>query len=832
MQNKHQAFITHKPANRRHDYISLSVLFFVVASIVFPSRSLFGQTEKAEKPLPKEETINVVDIAKQSSEAILDARQIEERLISLPDLLKTKKETDSLVQSIDKSMKKNKKADLEAGGMRKLETSLILLQQQRSTLRREKSNLSTLLDNLVENKNILSSNLMYWKKVKATIRKKRLGKSVENSANKVIAVLNKTIYGIDKRTNMTMGMIGKLSAQELEIDTQISYINKIRQKKQGEILSAKQPSFFALDYHNRKSLDLSGPLNQFYRVDLKNLTHYLSSNLDKVLLHVILIFLFVIIFIRLGKMPVPLEIGKSLQYKKRLKELLSRPISTALIIGLFSSVVIYPNRPLIFRDLIVLLIIPPIIILLRSIVKPLFHKYIYALAVILVGMTLYSYLPVTHLFSRFLLLFISLIELMSAISFLMTFRKGYSINKKVLPFIQIAGYGAVLVIVAGVAGNIFGKVLLARYLLFSIAQIVLITLLIMVTVSLLNGIFVTFITSKAAQRSNFIRKNKENLVKKIPRFVHFLAFIILGHYILMILGWETSFSNALGNWLWHEYKIGSITFSWGRLFVFLFIVWFSIFIARITKDVLEDDILNKVHMEEGLPHTIAMMARYTLITIGVLLAFSALGMPMSDLAIMFSAFGVGIGFGLQNIFNNIVSGFILLFERPIKIGDTIEVGELVGTVRSIGIRASNIRTFDGAEIIVPNGNLISSEVVNWTLSDQRRRIEIKVNVAYDSDPEKVKDVLLKLLENHEDVAKDPRPGIYFVDMGNSALVFRVLFWTHQYGKWYSIRSNMMYAVFQTLKEAGIEIPYDQLDLHIRSSAAESSHPKGPDTNGS
>ena len=809
----------------KHVYIKLFFLLLFSASAIFPSQILFGQTEKVAKPVPAEETVNVVDVARQSSEAILDARQIKERLISLAKLLKIKRETDSLVESVDKFMKKDKKADLEAGGIRKLETSLILLQQQKSILRRKKSDLSALLDNLVENKNILSAKLLYWKKVKAAIRGKRLGKTVENPANEVIAMLDKTIYGINKLTNITMGMVGKISALELDIDTRVSELTRMRQKKQGEILSARQPSFFSLNFHDKKSLDVSGPLAQFYNVDLKNLKNYLITNLDKVIFHMVLVFLFIFLFVRLGKVPLPLEPGKSLRYKKRLKELLLRPISSALIPGLFISVVIYPNRPLIFRDMIVLLIIPPIIILLKSIVKPLFHKYIYALAIVLVAMILYSYLPVTHLISRFLLLFISLTELVSALSFVSAFRKSYNLHKKAVQFVQVLGYGVILVIIAAVVGNIFGKVLLARYLAFSIAEMVLILLLIMVTASLVNGISVTFITSRLARRSNFIRKNKEELVKKVPRFVNFLALIILVHYILLILGWETAFSQAVGNWLWHEYRMGSITFSWGRLFVFLFIIWFSIFIARIVRDVLEEDILNKVKMEEGLPHTIALMARYTLITVGVLLAFSALGMPMSDLAIMFSALGVGIGFGLQNIFNNIVSGFILLFERPIKIGDTIEVGELVGTVRSIGIRASNIRTFDGAEIIVPNGNLISNEVVNWTLSDQRRRIEIKVNVAYDSDPEKVKKVLLRLLENHGDVAKDPKPGIYFIEMGNSALVFRVLFWTHQFGKWYSIRSNMMYDVFQALKEAGIEIPYDQLDLHIRSTEAEAVHPK-------
>jgi len=361
--------------------------------------------------------------------------------------------------------------------------------------------------------------------------------------------------------------------------------------------------------------------------------------------------------------------------------------------------------------------------------------------------------------------------------------------------------------------------------LFSVSGIVLVSFLITVTAIMINGTAVIFISGNLAGKSNVIRKNKYTLLKKVPRFINFIASIVLIYYILIILGWSDAVVGSLSDWLSNSYKIGSLTFSWGKLFVFLFIIWFSIFLAKIVRAVLEDDMLNKVKMEEGLPHTIAMMARYSLITLGVILAFSALGMPMSDLAIIFSAFGVGIGFGLQSIFNNLVSGFILLFERPIKIGDTIEVGELVGTVRSIGIRASNIRTFDGAEIIVPNGNLISNEVVNWTLSDQRRRIEIKVSVSYKTDPARVTKILLGLLEGHEDVANDPQPGIYFIEMGDNALIFRVLFWTYQYGKWYSIRSKIMYEIFDTLKAAGIEIPYNQLDLHLRSSDVTGIHPK-------
>ena len=181
---------------------------------------------------------------------------------------------------------------------------------------------------------------------------------------------------------------------------------------------------------------------------------------------------------------------------------------------------------------------------------------------------------------------------------------------------------------------------------------------------------------------------------------------------------------SVAQFLTDDISIGSASFTFAGILTFFLVIWLSIVVANIIRAILEEDVLNKMKLAKGLPHTISVMVRYTLITVGLLLAVSAAGMPLDSLTILFGAFGVGIGFGLQNIFNNLVSGLILLFERPIQIGDTIEVGQLMGNVKSIGIRSSNVRTFDGAEVIVPNGQLISNEVVNWTLSDQTRRIEV------------------------------------------------------------------------------------------------------------
>jgi small-conductance mechanosensitive channel len=184
--------------------------------------------------------------------------------------------------------------------------------------------------------------------------------------------------------------------------------------------------------------------------------------------------------------------------------------------------------------------------------------------------------------------------------------------------------------------------------------------------------------------------------------------------------------------------------------------------------------------------------------------------------VLTGAFGVGIGFGLQDIVKNFVSGLILLFERPIKIGDQIQLGELAGEVTGIGIRASTVRTWEGADVIVPNGNLVSSQVINWTFADSHRRVDVMVGVAYGTDPKQVLDLLVRVASDHPDILKHPVPVALFLGFSDSSLNFSLRAWTEQADRFIHIRSELTVAVLTALREAGIEIPFPQRDLHVRS----------------
>ena len=246
-------------------------------------------------------------------------------------------------------------------------------------------------------------------------------------------------------------------------------------------------------------------------------------------------------------------------------------------------------------------------------------------------------------------------------------------------------------------------------------------------------------------------------------------------------------------------------------------IWFSVFITRVITRVLEKDVFTRVTTSKGMPSTIILLLRITLITGGFLLAAGAAGMELTNLSIILGAFSVGIGFGLQNIFNNMVSGLILAFERPIKVGDVVQVGELMGTVKTIGLRSSNVRSFDGAEVIVPNGNLISNQMINWTKSDSNRRMDIRVGVTYGTDPETVINLLEEVVTDYPEVRKSPAPKAYFLEFGESSLDFRLLAWVHLDVR-LETESKLKVDISGRLKEAGIEIPFPQRDLHIRSDA--------------
>ena len=266
-----------------------------------------------------------------------------------------------------------------------------------------------------------------------------------------------------------------------------------------------------------------------------------------------------------------------------------------------------------------------------------------------------------------------------------------------------------------------------------------------------------------------------------------------------------------------SYPIGfqRVHITLGNILSFLFLLIVGYALANLLAFALRKLLLSRFPLQRGLPFTISKVTYYVLLVLVFLAALANAGMELNKFTLVTGALGVGVGFGLQNIVNNFASGLILLFERPIRVGDTVEMKGLAGIVKRIGARSSTIQTGEDAEVIVPNSNLISNEVINWTLSSVRRRVGIPVGVAYGTEPERVLSLLIEVAAAHSGVTRNPKPEAYFVGFGDSALNFELRFWTYQ-EDWFRLKSDVAVGLTKALREANIEIPFPQRELHIRS----------------
>jgi small-conductance mechanosensitive channel len=222
-------------------------------------------------------------------------------------------------------------------------------------------------------------------------------------------------------------------------------------------------------------------------------------------------------------------------------------------------------------------------------------------------------------------------------------------------------------------------------------------------------------------------------------------------------------------------------------------------------------------MGPGGQQSLASLAHYTLVFLGVLLALGVLGIDLTKITIMLGALGVGIGFGLQQIVNNLVCGIFLLVERPIRVGDYIELGDGEwAEVKRIGLRATRVLTFDRADVWIPNADLITHQVVNWTFSDRFARLKLPVGVAYGSDTAQVLNILMEVANEDKAVVQYPAPYAFFSGFGDSSLKFELRVYLLDLDNWFTVYGRLYQAIEHKLREAGVTIPFPQRDLHLRS----------------
>jgi small-conductance mechanosensitive channel len=540
---------------------------------------------------------------------------------------------------------------------------------------------------------------------------------------------------------------------------------------------------------------------------------FVTENWPRVAFHVVLFTILIAAVIALRRY-MPAE-GIEDQELRAPVYLLGRPVASAALLALLGSRLVYTNVPTPVVSVLVMAGLLVVVWLVRGLVEEEFRAPLYVLAALfLIERERLLAAEGTFLY-RVLLLVATTAGLAAFIWFLRIQRRAGERTRLKAAVALGARIGAVL-LGASLLANVAGLVTLADLLNGGVVWSAALALILATGVIIAHGGICVALRTRLARQLQVVRVHETGIITATGRFIRFVAVLWWGTIALRSFSMYEPFRSAIVEFLTRPRTLGSATLRIGDWVLFGVTIWAAVWLSRIVRYLLDEDVLPRLELRRGIAGLVSALARYTMLGLGVTVALAAAGIRLDRLAFIAGALGVGIGFGLQNIVSNFVSGLVLLFERPVQVGDTVEVGTLFGQIRRIGVRSSTVRTFQGADVIVPNANLITNEVVNWTLSDQLRRADVNVGVAYGNDPEQIREILLGVARAHRDVLDTPEPAALFVGFGESSLDFSLRCWTSEFSRFLTIRSELATAVYAALREAQIEVPFPQRDLHLRS----------------
>jgi small-conductance mechanosensitive channel len=497
--------------------------------------------------------------------------------------------------------------------------------------------------------------------------------------------------------------------------------------------------------------------------------------------------------------------------------ILERPYSCAVLIAYALTLVIYPKAPNLVYGVLALVALVPIIRLIPQLLDPSARTTLYALGAFFIVDRLRDVIAPLNLLERLMYL----LELFAAafVFARLVHPSRFAViteHTRLVPFTGTAVRLGVVLLIAAAVAEIAGSTALAQILGEGVLESAYVAVAAFAVYRVLEGVVGVTLRSEVARKLNMVREYRALLLRRSLRLLRFGAIAGWFYFALGRFDIRDGLLEAVRSGLAAHLRVGELAVSLGDVVTFAITFSVALYFSRMLRFVLDQDLLPRMQLPRGVPYAVTASLHYGIVFLGLLAAVAAAGIDLSQFSILAGALGVGVGFGLQNVVNNFVSGLILLFERPIQTDDVVEVGSLLGVVRRIGIRSSTLRTLDGAEVIVPNANLISDQVVNWTLSDRQRRIEIRVGVKYGSNPEQVLALLLEVAAADDRILEQPEPDALFMGFGDSSLDFQMRCWTGHYAQWMQIRSDLNVAVNRALAEAGIEIPFPQRDLHLRS----------------
>ena len=776
----------------------------------------------AESAQPAATSIPAGQIPTRAEETTRTLRAVRDRLGPSEAVEAVRKEMQAFGETLDAMEQSEALNELERLGLRALDELRINWDSADRRLRRLQATLSTRSAELEAQIAILDATKQPWQ---MTIDdRSATGLLPDALADRVRATLGEIKVVNDlvrERLDAVLTLQNRISQRLVVVEGIIGNINQAQGSFRDSMLvrldGAPLWLLFAKKESGEEDEDLQDIMGASARQSLQNARGYLEDHPDRVIAVGLTFLVLAGILLAIRSRRHARQAAEGDEEKEDVIDVLSRPIASAMLVSILIAFWLFENPPLALIELMRMTAALPVLLLMRRVVPEEMRLPVYGVIVLYVldmGGGLLARNPYVERLLSLLVAGSGLAVVLWVLwpgGWASSFRGG-SYWRMTIRLLQTAALALTLAVVA----NIAGAVSLAMVLTDATLTGAYIGLSIYAALLIVQGLFGAFLGSRFARRSRGIGRHSEHIMASIESLTNLLAAVVWVAITLRAFRLLEPVWDGLSTLFLSKAKFGNFAISLSDIFAFVVAIWLGVVISRILRFVLQEDIYPRVNLPRGVPSAISSMIQYAVVTIAFFVALAVAGIDLSSFAIIAGAVGVGIGFGLQNIVNNFVSGLILLFERPIQAGDSIELGPLFGRVGRIGIRSSTVRTFQGAEVIVPNADLIAKEVINWTLSDAHRRLEVPVGVSYNADPREVIELLVKAAHVHREVMQEPEPFAIFVGYGNSSIDFELRAWVSNFGEGLRIQTELLLDIWDRLEQAGIEIPFPQQDLHLRS----------------
>ncbi|MFT6322628.1 MAG: small-conductance mechanosensitive channel [Halieaceae bacterium] len=653
-----------------------------------------------------------------------------------------------------------------------------------------------------------------WMNTKRILEQNTESEDVFSSLDTMIVTLNSLIDYSHTRLDSLFRIEKKITELILIVDEASSEIVRFERQKQKDYFVLDSAPIWEVFKSDSSPMDTAAipmsviqpnPIIQGVKEDYKNLKIFIDSSIQPLVLQLlVLLIIFIILLLIRSKWSLT-ELPIDSLNLNQIQVILTNPFSATLLIGVLMSFFFYSAVVPSFIELQVLLVLSAAAFLMPKFTHKDISLFMFLILLGYVIQVIEPYFIPRSNAVRLILMLKSSVLLFALlhvkkvrIQYTHRFQRSVSLLKKIGPL-----YGFIILLT--VVFNLIGMVNLAEILLSGVLISVALGTVVFLAVQIMTNMLLLVFQIRKVSQMHALSVMVEATTK---RFQPIIAFFGLLLWVMFTLRGFDIYDNIM-EWgaglLDISWEVGQTEISLGSILSFSTLLIVSLLLAKMVASIFQDDWMIQV-LPRGAAPAISLILRISVISIGVYMAFSAAGFDLSKLGIVFGALSVGIGFGLQNVVLNFIAGLVLAFERPINIGDAIEVDNEMGEVMNIGVRSSHIRTYSGAEAIIPNGDLISKKVVNWTLSDRDRRSKIDMRTSAAADPNQIIELFNTVANAHPNTFSDPAPKTYFYGYGEDGnLKFSVLYWS-TFSDTLKANSEISLRIFNELKKAGIEAP--------------------------